>query len=121
MSIKHWYRYRGEGQLNEARREWQAALKEAAKKRTTSESETTPDGKFPTDLMTELQEKLSEAGQGLQAAADKVSVSGTFNVFGLRGMSGGSAADRTASATEETAKNTKRLLDEAHHGGLQFS
>lgn len=110
-----------EATLNEARREWQAALEEAAKKRTTSESETTSDGKSPTDLMTELQQKLSEAGQGLQSAADKVSVSGTFNVFGLRGMSGGSAADRTASATEETAKNTKRLLDEAHHGGLQFS
>ena len=32
-----------------------------------------------------------------------------------------SAADRTARATEETAKNTKRLLEQSQHGRLVFT
>jgi len=48
-------------------------------------------------------------------------VQGTFNVAGVRGLAGGNAADRTAKATEETARNTKRLLQSAERGGLQFS
>ena len=71
--------------------------------------------------MADLQEQLAGAGAGLQAAADKVSVSGTFNAAAVRGLGGGNPAERTARAAEETARNTKRLLQEAQHGGLAFS
>ena len=54
-------------------------------------------------------------------AADKVSVTGTFNAAAVRGLGGGNPAERTARAAEETAKNTKRILQEAQHGGLVFS
>lgn len=108
--------------LAEARREWQAALEAASRKRSEAEEgDSAPAGTSPSDLLNELQDKLADAGAGLQQAADKVSVSGTFNAFGVRGMGGGSHQERTARATEETARNTKRLLDEAHHGGLQFT
>ena len=62
-----------------------------------------------------MDDLLSQIGQ------DKVSVKGTFNALGARGLGNAGPAERTAKATEETAKNTKRLLDEFHHGGLQFS
>ena len=32
----------------------------------------------------------------------------------------GDAEDRIANATEETARNTKKLLDKARNGGLAF-
>jgi len=35
-------------------------------------------------------------------------------------MGAGSAADRTADATEETARNTKRILDEVQDNELAF-
>lgn len=107
--------------LAEARREWQAALEEASRKRSATETNDHVVGASPSGLLNELQDKLADAGAGLQQAADKVSVSGTFNAFGVRGMGAGSHQERTAKATEETARNTKRLLDEAHHGGLQFT
>ncbi|WP_417850653.1 phage tail tape measure protein [Thalassoglobus sp.] len=107
--------------LAEARREWQAALEEASRKRSEAEGSSGTEATSPSGLLSELQDKLSQAGEGLQSAADKVSVSGTFNAFGVRGMGGGTHQERTAKATEETARNTKRILDEAHHGGLQFT
>jgi len=110
-----------EAALDAARREWQAALEEAARKRSEAEAVEATDPNASSDRLKELEEKLAGAGSGLQAAADKVSVSGTFNAMAVRGLGGGSHAERTARASEETARNTKRLLDEAHHGGLQFT
>ena len=46
---------------------------------------------------------------------------GTFNAAAAAGLGTGSVAERTARATEATAKNTKRLLDEAESGGLAFT
>ena len=37
-----------------------------------------------------------------------------------RGLGSEGPAERTAKATEETAKNTKNILQEAQHGGLVF-
>jgi hypothetical protein len=44
----------------------------------------------------------------------------TFNALGTRGLGSEGPAERTAKATEETAKNTKKILQEAQHGGLVF-
>jgi len=49
-----------------------------------------------------------------------VSPSRDANSFSFASAAG-SAADRTAKATEETAKNTKKLVDKANAGGLTFS
>ena len=50
----------------------------------------------------------------------RVSVTGTFNAAALAGLGAGDTADRTARATEQTARNTKRLVDAANTGGLTF-
>ena len=52
---------------------------------------------------------------------EKVGVRGTFNAAAIQGLAAGNAADRTATATEETAKNTKRLVQAAQTGGLTFA
>jgi len=111
-----------EDDLSAARREWQQAIQEAARKRKESEKVGDPKrlGK-PNELVDKLKNRLAGVNVGLQKAESKFSVSGTFSAFGVRGLAGGSPAERTAKATEETAKNTKRLLQEARTGGLAFS
>ncbi len=112
-----------EDSLAQARREWQQAIEEAARKR--QEAESGDEGperlKKPDDLLQQFQSQLSGVGNQLKNTQDKVSVTGTFNAAGVRGLAGGNPAQRTAKATEETAKNTKRILQEAQHGGLTFS
>ena len=94
--------------LDKARAEWQAALDAAAKKRQQAEAQ----GQDDTPQAKELEQKLQDlklAG-GAVLDADKSSVVGSFSAFAVRGFGSSSAADRTAKATEETAKNTKQLL-----------
>ena len=114
---------RSEDALGQARREWQQAIEEAARKREEVESdESGPDRlKKPGDLLKDLQSQLGGLGDRLQTTQEKISVSGTFNAAGIRGIGAGSPNERTARASEETAKNTKRILQEAQHGGLTFS
>lgn len=47
-----------------------------------------------------------------QARQATIGVAGTFNAFEVRGMAAGGVSDRIARASEETARNTKRMLDE---------
>jgi len=68
-----------------------------------------------------LQDAAELGGLELSQQAAKVGVTGTFNAAALLGLQSGGADERTAKATEETAKNTKKLLDEARQGGLTFS
>ena len=68
-----------------------------------------------------LQDAAELGGMELSRQAAKVGVTGTFNAAALLGLQSGDAADRTAKATEETAKNTKKLVDKANTGGLTFS
>lgn len=112
-----------EAALAEARREWQQAIEEAGRKREEVEAdEAGPDRlKKPGDLLEQLQSQLGGLGDSLKTTQDKISVSGTFNAAGIRGIGAGSPGERTARASEETAKNTKRILQEAQHGGLTFA
>jgi len=67
----------------------------------------------------ELLERLESAGT---AIAEKTQVRGTFNVAAIKGLFGESrAADRTADATEQTARNTKRIQQAVESGGLTFT
>ena len=59
-----------------------------------------------------------DIGAELRAAQGR----GTFSAAAVAGLaSSGSAAERTARASEQTAKNTKRLVDAAQSGGLAFA
>lgn len=105
-----------EDALQQARKEWEDAIAEAARKRQETEAGGDPDRLNRAKKgLTGMEDLLSQVGQ------EKVSVKGTFNAFGARGLASQGPAERTAKATEETAKNTKRLLQEAQHGGLAFT
>ena len=114
---------KSESALAQARREWQQAIELAARKREEAATgDTAPERlKKPDELLQQLQSQLNGAGDQLQQTQDKVSVSGSFNAAAIRGLSAGNPEERTARASEETAKNTKRILQEAQHGGLTFA
>jgi len=64
---------------------------------------------------------LAGLGEAVQRAAERtVGVRGTFSAMESRGLGAGGATDRIARASEETAKNTRRLVTEAQMGGLTF-
>lgn len=105
-----------EDALQQARKEWEDAIAEAARKRQEVEASGDPARiKKAKTSLEGMDDLLSQVGQ------DKVSVKGTFNALGARGLASEGPAERTAKASEETAKNTKRLLQEAQHGGLTFA
>ena len=107
--------------LEEARKQYRAALDEAAQKRRDSEQ-----GKSSSeqpDLFEELKNRLAGLGDLLNGIGQRtVEVRGTFNAAAIQSlMTSDGTADRTAKATEETARNTKRLLTEAQRSGLTFA
>ena len=104
--------------LADARSELDSALATARAKRDAIDSEPgVPRRKFA-DPLAGLEDRLSGLGD---TVARKLSVVGTFNPAAIAGLGGGNAAERTAKASEQTAKNTKRLVDAANTGGLTFT
>ncbi len=104
-------------QLEEARRRLDEAIAEARRKREEAEADGTV-RRGPGDLLADLEDRLAGIGE---AIASKIEVRGTFNALAVQGLAGSAdAAERTASATEQTAKHTKRLADAARTGGLTF-
>jgi len=114
-----------EQDLAKARQEWRDAIDAARQKREAKEAEEGTDKlEGPDAIIDKAQRALDGLGDiggliGEQAA--KIGVKGTFNAAAVRGLAAGDAADRTAKATEETAKNTKRLVQAATTGGLTFA
>ena len=110
-----------EAKLAEARREWDAAIQEAAQKRAAAEA---IDSQEPPDLMSQYQqqlESLGDSGGGLDEIDQRsVGVQGAFNAAAIRGLGAGGAADRTAKAVEAMDKKLALLVREAQHGGLVF-
>jgi hypothetical protein len=104
--------------LDAAKQKLAAAIEEARKKREAADAEKGP-GRPQRDLLADFEDRLS----GLGAAISKgISVTGTFSSAAVSGLgTGGDAAERTATATEATAKNTKRLLDASVDNGMRFA
>ncbi|HOM77507.1 MAG TPA: hypothetical protein PLE88_13420, partial [Anaerohalosphaeraceae bacterium] len=100
--------------LEAARKEWKDSIQRAKDKRAEKELEKPA-------AVEKANTAWMDVGDVLTEAANKISVTGTFNATAAWGLGTGSAADRTAKATEETARNTKRLLDEARNNGATFS
>jgi hypothetical protein len=101
--------------LDEAKRRLEQALAEARAKREAAEAAGGP-SRLPGDLLHDQIEGLGDL------IAKGISVRGTFNALATQGLeSDGGAAERTARATEQTAKHTKRLVDAAQSGGLTFA
>jgi len=106
--------------LDEARAKLDEAIAEARRRREEQdESGEDTTGNVPRDLIGRLQEGLA----GLGAAIERgVVARGTFNALAVQSLAAGDdTAERTAKATEQTAKNTRRLADSAQSGGLSFT
>lgn len=103
---------------DQARKEWEESLAAAAKKREEAEAAgVTGPGKAkkPGDL-------AKAAGiAGIEAATRSVSIVGTFGPWAVGGLATGNPMERTARATEETAKNTRKIAQQAKQGGLVFA
>ena len=102
-----------EDTVAQARKDWQEALDEAARKRAAISEEAAPG---PMKKLGDL-EGIDIEGLGKRAA----SVQGTFNAMAARGLESGGPAERTARGVEEVARNTKELVKEAKLGGLVFA
>ena len=113
-----------EQDLAKARQEWRDAIDAAKKKRQEKES-AGPEGlEGPDDIISKARDALAglgDIGDMVQQEAAKIGVRGTFNAAAIHGLAAGDAADRTAKASEETAKNTKKLVQAATTGGLTFA
>jgi len=107
-------------ELDEARARLDEALEKARRQREEQDSEETEGPRrTPQDLLEEFQDRIAGIGQAIQRGA---SVRGTFNAAAAQSLLGSSdAQERTASATEQTARNTKRLVDATRTGGLTFA
>ncbi len=118
--VKHQAALReSEEELAKARREWQEAIDAAAKKRGEADvSVTDPARLRRTQAELPTPEGLDEM---IDTTQKKVDVVGTFNPLAARGLGADSLAERTAKAAEQIAANTKRLVQEAQHGGLVFA
>jgi hypothetical protein len=105
-----------EAELVKARAEWQAALGDAARKR----SETSPG--MGSALKIPGFEMPSGTGldQLLAETRKKTDVVGTFNPLAAMNLGADSLGERTAKASEEVAANTKKLVQQAKQGGLVF-
>jgi hypothetical protein len=102
--------------LEAARKEWKESLGRAKDKRAEKEL-----AKPEAESFKHAMDASLDVGNVLNEASRKMSVTGTFNATVAWGLGTGSAADRTAKASEETARNTKRLLDEARNNGATFT
>lgn len=102
---------KAEEELNQARKEWADAIAQAKQEK---ESATQPIvGKARADLL--------DAAPAVQEAQAKLDTAGTFNAAAASGLGfGGTAAERTAKATEETARNTKRMWQKMNDDELSF-
>jgi hypothetical protein len=104
--------------LDAAKQKLADAIEQARQKREAADAERGP-GRSPRDLMAEFEDRLAGLGEVIGKG---ISVRGTFNARAAQGLeSDGGAAERTARATEQTAKHTKRLADAAQSGGLTFA
>jgi hypothetical protein len=92
--------------LEEARKEWKAAIAEAKSKRAESGRIKGKGGKS-LDLE-KIKEAMKGASSQLAVVKSKVEVSGSFYAEAARSLSSGNAAERTAKATEGIKKNTKK-------------
>ena len=106
-------------ELDAARKKLDEAIEKARRQR--DEEEESPEGprRTPADLLEEFESRIASLGQTI---ARGVTVRGTFNPAGVQGLlSSGDVQERTAKATEQTAQNTKRLVDASRNGGLVFT
>ncbi len=110
-------------ELKKAKADWDAAIKNANSEAGGRGSDDGPEGVMGPPALDSLQSILSglSGSQSIGDALAKASAAGSFSAAVAERLAGGTAADRTAKATEQTAKNTGRLVEAANNGGMTFA
>lgn len=106
--------------LDEARRAWLEAIDEAGRARAGAEDrDGGGEGSGASGGVEELLNQLSGLSERIgQAVERSVSARGTFNAAAIQGLvTNAGVAERTANATEATARNTKRIEREVRSAG----
>ncbi len=106
--------------LAQARQEWRDALEAARQTRAAHKGAVEgPEALAgPEGLLNQLYEQATAARSSLGSAASQ----GTFNAASALGLQSlGGPMDRMADGIEAIEDNTRRLLDEARNGGLEFA
>lgn len=104
--------------LEEAKRKLDEAVDEARSKREAADENNTGAPSLR-DRLDDFEDLLAGAGE---TVARRIEARGTFNALAAQGLaSGNDAIDRTARASEQTARNTRRLVEESQRGGLTFA
>lgn len=102
--------------IAEARKEWEAAIAEAAARRKDTTGPESP------DRLRRASDTLANTDASLQQVQEaRLSTTGTFNAAAVRGLGGGTAQERTARATEATAQSVKKLEERSRMGQPTFS
>jgi len=105
--------------LEEARKQLDDAIAEAAKKRSETDTGESSTGSID-DLIARVQSQLAGLSGTLRQSG--VVTRGTFNALAVQSLAGSDPiAERTAKASEQTAKNTNQLVTAAQSGGLTFA
>lgn len=104
-------------ELDATKKEWQEAIGKA------HDEKKARDAQGPDRL--EAPPQLPDNFEGLAPAIEEaqkktVGVHGTFSAMEAPGMRAGGVTDRIAKATEETAKNTKKLVDQGEADDQEF-
>ncbi len=105
--------------LDEARKKLDEAIAKAAKERKDAQN-TDPNASDSADsLVARIQKQLAGLGNTISG---KTTVRGTFNALAVQSLAASDpVAERTAKASEQTARNTKQLVTAAQTGGLTFA
>jgi hypothetical protein len=104
-------------ELDQARKEWQAAVNKARRERTEKfhRGGPAPDAD---DYLAKAKKALG--GLNLGDMSGQFKAAGTFNPAAAWGMAGGNLAQRIATATEKTASNTAALVNKKVQDTAQF-
>ena len=104
-------------ELDKTKQEWKDAIGKAKEERKMKESQ----GPDRLEAPPAIPDYLEGLGPTIEQAQKKtIGVHGTFNAMEAPGMRAGGVTDRIAKATEETAKNTKKLVDQGEQDDQEF-
>lgn len=102
---------KAEEELNQARKEWADAIAQAKQEKDAAAQ----------PVVEKTKADLLDAAPAVQQAQAKLDTVGTFNAAAASQLGfGGTAAERTAKATEATAQNTKRMWQKMNDDELSF-
>jgi hypothetical protein len=103
-------------ELDLAKQEWRKAIEDL----NTEDVKASPTSQLdPT--MAALKQALSGSGQAVKMEQQTAEAKSTFNAFAIRGLGADRLSDRQLQAAEQTAANTRKLIQVVEDSRLSYS